>query len=174
MNPIKRALLGVTIFEICGGCGWFLSAWALPKETDFVWAVGTMASCNIQGFLLQLVIGAPLFNGALQYLFYLIVTGKCNLNQAVSIEWKAYTIITVYTFISALIPLLLKHYNPMTQICWISGYPSGCNESTFGGSDYPCERGSNSQWTGIVLFYFVVWSNMIFIIILNYSGETSL
>ena len=66
MNPIKRALLGVTVFEICGSFGWFLSGWALPIGTDFVFANGTMASCNFQGFFLQLVIAAPLYNGLLQ------------------------------------------------------------------------------------------------------------
>jgi hypothetical protein len=167
MNPIKRALFGVTIFEICGGFGWFLAGWALPKGTDFVLAAGTNASCNFQGFLVQLIVGATLFNGVLQYMFYLLVTGKSNLKQVQSIEWKAYTIITIFTFLSALMPLLYKQYNPMNQLCWINGYPSGCNEAVFGGSDYPCERGFNSQWTGIFLFYFIVWANMIFIIILN-------
>jgi hypothetical protein len=167
MNPIKRALLGVTFFEICGSFGWFLSGWALPKDIDFALASGTWASCNFQGFCIQLIIGAPLFNGVLQYVFYLIVTGKCDLKQVVSVEKKAYAIITTYTFVSAIIPLALRQYNPMSQLCWISGYPSGCNEAAFGGSDYPCEHGNNAHWTGVILFYFVLWSTMLTTIGLN-------
>jgi hypothetical protein len=129
INPIKRALFGVTFFEIYGACGWFLTGLALPKGTDFVSAVGTIASCNFQGFLIQLIIGAPLFNGVLQYLFYLIVTGKQNMLQVESTEWKGYAIITTYTFLYAILPLVLKQYNPMSSLCWIAGFPAGCTES---------------------------------------------
>jgi hypothetical protein len=62
MNPIKRALLGVTCFEVFGALGWILTGWALPKESGFVISNGSMASCNFQGFLLQMVVGAPMFS----------------------------------------------------------------------------------------------------------------
>jgi hypothetical protein len=167
MNPIKRALLGVTCFEICGSLGWFLSGWALPRDSDFAFANGTITSCNFQGFLLQFVIGAPMFNGMLQYLFFLLVKGKFSLKDINFIERIAYTLIVIYAFGTAFILLLLKQYNPTNQICWNNGYPSGCNESVFGGSDIPCERGYNAQWTGLILFYAVVWCTMIIIIYLN-------
>jgi hypothetical protein len=167
MNPIKRALLGVTCFEICGSFGWFLTGWALPEGTDFALANGSVSSCNFQGFLLQLVVGAPMFNTLLQYLVYLLVTKNCHQKDLRSFENKAYMMIVLFAVIAAIVPMALKQYNPMSQMCWLNGYPSGCNESVFGGSDIPCERGFNAQWSGIFLFFFIIWSCMITIIALN-------
>jgi hypothetical protein len=169
MNPIKRALFGVTCFEICGSIGWFLSTWAIPKDMSggFPFAVGTIASCNFQGFMLQLVVGAPMLNALLQYLVYLIVTRKCTVQKTRSIENISYITIVIFAVTAAIVPIPLQQYNPLGQMCWINGYPAGCSESIFGGSDVPCERGFYAQWTGIFLLFPIVWCSMLIIIYLN-------
>jgi hypothetical protein len=167
MNPIKKALLGVTFFELFGAFGWFLTGWALPKGTDFVFASGSMTSCNFQGLLFQLFLGAPMFNTLLQYLFYILVNGNHSPDQIVKIEKVSYTLIVAFTLVVSIVPLSLKQINPFSQLCWINGFPSGCSESVFGGSDVPCERGLNAHWIGIIFFYVIIWSSMIIIIILN-------
>ena len=58
-NPINRALAGACSFLAMDAFGWFLSTWAVP-EGSFAYASGTQGSCSFQGFLLQVVIGAPL------------------------------------------------------------------------------------------------------------------
>jgi hypothetical protein len=115
-----------------------------------------------------------MFNVLLQYLVYLIVSTNCHQKDLRSFENKAYIMIVTYTMIAAFVPLVLKQYNPMTQMCWINGYPVGCSESIFGGSDIPCERGFNSQWSGIFLFFLIIWGSMIAIIALNVMTVKSL
>jgi hypothetical protein len=167
MNPMKRALLGVTCFEICDSFGWWLSNWALPGGIDFAFASGTWASCNFQGFILQLSLGAPMLNAVLAYLFFLQVKGNCTRKDIRSFEWKSYTLASLFSFAAALIFLVLDQYNPYGQICWLNGYPSGCNEASWGGSDTPCDRGINSHLYGIFVYYVVLWASLIFAIAIN-------
>ena len=63
-NSIQRVLVGMSIVDILASSAWFLSTWAVP-EGSFAYAAGNEASCNFQGFLLQLAIRAPLYNCSL-------------------------------------------------------------------------------------------------------------
>ena len=58
-TPIQRALMGMCFVDICASFAWFLSTWAVPAGTAPL-ARGNLASCNFQGFLLQLAIGVSL------------------------------------------------------------------------------------------------------------------
>ena len=55
-TPIQRTLVGMSAVDIAATFAWFLSTWPLPKGTA-PFAVGNTATCNFQGFLLQLAIG---------------------------------------------------------------------------------------------------------------------
>lgn len=55
-TPIQRTLVGMSAVDIAATFAWFLSTWPLPGGTA-PFSVGTTASCNFQGFLLQLAIG---------------------------------------------------------------------------------------------------------------------
>jgi hypothetical protein len=213
-NPIKRALFAVTCFEICDSFGWWLSTWAIPSHIDFLWASGTWTSCNFQGFLLEVAIGAPFCNGFLTFIFFTIVKGydwKDDVNDDIvendighvtttnnvgtagavtatntaivtttppvrqrqrwtklnRIEWYFYSCVIVYAFGTSFLFLGLSLYNPINQVCVINGYPLGCSESVFGGSDVPCERGFNAHWYGIFGFYLLLWIIFSIVIYLN-------
>jgi hypothetical protein len=167
INPMKRALLGVTCFEMCDSLGWWLSNWALPDNIEFAFASGSWASCNFQGFILQLSLGAPILNAVLAYLFYLHVKGKHSCKEIVTLERKIYTATCAFALGAALLFLGLDQYNPYGQVCWLNGYPSGCNEAVWGGSDIPCERGVNSHLYGLFVYYVVLWSTLIYAIVIN-------
>lgn len=172
-NPIKRALLAITVYEIMDTFGWWLSSWALPSDSDFVFASGNRASCNFQGFLLQMAIGAPLNNALLTSLFYLIVTKGYDNQKLQSIELKAHVGVFVFAFGSSILLLSLKQYNPINHVCWVNGSPSGCSESAFGGAniydeDYvPCERGENAFFFGVGFFYVLVWIAIASVTVMN-------
>jgi hypothetical protein len=53
---IQRALVGMSAVDVCASFAWFLSTWAVPEGTAPL-AQGNAASCNFQGFLLQLAVG---------------------------------------------------------------------------------------------------------------------
>jgi hypothetical protein len=65
--------------------------------------------------------------------------------------------------------LFLGHYNPMENICYVNGYPTGCNEAVFDGDGSgECIRGANSHITGLVLFYVPLWICMILVSYINW------
>jgi hypothetical protein len=55
-NTIQRALVGMSTVDVMANSGWFLSTWAVPRG-DTPLSAGNKATCNYQGFLLQLAIG---------------------------------------------------------------------------------------------------------------------
>jgi G protein-coupled glucose receptor regulating Gpa2 C-term len=169
-HAIKRALLAVCIFEMADSFGWFLSTWAIPySEGSFPFSVGTTSSCNFQGFLLQLVIGAPLNFLQMTYYFYLVVVKRQSIDALGVKQWKAHLVLDAYTIGSALLLIFLGHFNPMGHICYINGYPSGCNEAVFDGKGVgECIRGANSHITGLVLFYIPLWICMIAVCYFNW------
>jgi hypothetical protein len=178
-NPVKRALFFVTCFEISDTFGWWLSTWALPRDTDFLWAAGTWTSCNFQGFLLQIAIGVPLCNAFLTFILYTIVKGYgwdggTATATLILIERVFYSMVIIFAFGTSFLFLGIEMYNPFNQVCVMIGNPLGCSESVFGGSDIPCERGFNAHWYGIFGFYLVVWASLGCIIYWNIAMRRAL
>ena len=56
-SPIQRTLVGMSAFDVMASFGWFFSTWTVPKNGDTPLSAGNIATCNFQGFLLQLAIG---------------------------------------------------------------------------------------------------------------------
>jgi hypothetical protein len=56
-TAIQRALVGMSAVDMSASFAWFLSTWAVPKGAGAPMARGNLASCNFQGFLLQLAVG---------------------------------------------------------------------------------------------------------------------
>jgi hypothetical protein len=167
-NPIKRVLLFVTIWEGCDALGWFLSTWMTPNLVVSLWSSsGNITTCNLQGLLLQCALGGPLGNCAFTYMFFILASGSWDAFAIQAFEDFSYCFISLFTVGLALYFLVLDQYNPINQVCLVAGYPLGCNESIFGSSDLPCERGINSHWYNLMLFYVLVWISFIFVITTN-------
>jgi hypothetical protein len=175
LNPIKRALFFVTLWEFADAMGWFMSTWAIPSSSDFIWSVnGNWTTCGFQGFLLQIAIGAPLANSAFAYLFYILAKGTWDTFDVYAFERCAYSFVSIYAVGTGFLFLSLDQYNPSNQVCWLSGYPAGCNESIFGQSDLYCERGFNSHWYGLMTFYVLLWISFIVVIYINWTMRNML
>ena len=71
-TAIQRALVGMSVIDVLASFAWWLSTWAVPKGTTPT-AKGNIATCNFQGFLLQLAIGAPLYNCSLALYYVLVI-----------------------------------------------------------------------------------------------------
>jgi hypothetical protein len=127
--------------------------------------VGNQATCNFQGFLLQLAIGAPLYNCSLALCYLLtIMYDWSNDRLALMGRWVHMFIISFSVGTSILL-LPLGQYNQITQVCWIIGYPSGCGNSSNIRSNIPCVRGNWSWNYGILLFYGPLWLCIVLTII---------
>jgi hypothetical protein len=169
-NPMIRSLAFAAFFQSLDALGWFLSTWAVPAGS-FAFAAGNTQTCDFQGFLLQVVIGAPLFTLAMAWYFWLIVfCGKTASELLVYERWVS-PIIVMYAFGSAFALLFLEMYNQIGAVCWIQGSPSGCGNSTFKGSDEEsCDRGDWSWLYGMITFYMLLWICLVFTLFFNVSN----
>lgn len=167
-NAAQRALVGMSCVDLLASSGWFLSTWAVPEGT-IVWAVGNEATCNYQGFLLQLAIGAPLYNCSLA-LYYLMVINFNWTNQMLKrIEWWVHGFVLTFSIGTSILLLPLQQYNHIETVCWVIGSPPDCGHSTHIPSDVPCDRGDWAWLYGIILFYGPLWICVVLTIIALYK-----
>lgn len=117
-----------------------------------------MATCNYQGFLLQLAIGAPLFNASLGLYYALMIRKKWTDKMLARIELWVHTVIWTFAIGTSIVLLPLKQYNQIGQVCWIIGSPVDCGDSThISNPEVPCERGDHAWLYGIFTFYGPLW-----------------
>ena len=169
-NPMLRALLSISCYEMVDAFSWFLSTWAAPRDTEWVWASGTQASCNLQGFGLQFVIGAPLSSCALAFYFYLVVIHDQTPQDLAKVEVILLFCIFGYALLTSVIMLLLEQYNHIGAVCWVQGSPPLCGNSVFNANpDIPCDRGEWAWVYGMVLFFIPLWICFVLIFYFNVS-----
>lgn len=106
------------VTELLDAIGWFLSTWAVP-EGSFAFAAGNQASCSFQGFLLQIVIGAPLYNCALAYFFFLVVKFDTSSKDLARMEKYVHGLIITFAVGTSILLLPLEQYNHIGTVCWI-------------------------------------------------------
>lgn len=155
-TPIQRTLVGMSAVDIAATFAWFLSTWPLPKGT-MPFAVGNTVSCNFQGFLLQLAIGAPLYNCSLALYYLLVIKFNWTNDQLVKIERYVHAFIMIFSVGTSILGLPLTMYNEVRTVCWVIGSPSECGHSSSIPSDIPCDRGDWAWLFGILLFYGPLW-----------------
>jgi hypothetical protein len=156
-TPIQRALVGMSVVDLLSSSAWFLSSWLVPAGT-WADAAGNRATCNYQGFVLQLAIGAPLFNASLGLYYALLIRRKWTDKMLVRIEKWVHAIIWSWAIGTSIILLPLGQYNQIGQVCWIIGDPIDCGDSTNQSNpDVPCERGDHAWLYGVFTFYGPLW-----------------
>ena len=158
-TTIHRTLISLDFdsFVAPSSSAWFMSSWAVPKG-DWEFAVGNRATCNYQGFLLQLAIGAPLFNASLGLYYALMIRMKWTDKMLANIEYWVHGVIWTFSIGTSIALLPLKQYNQIGQVCWIIGSPVDCGDSThISNPDVPCQRGNHAWLYGVFAFYGPLW-----------------
>jgi hypothetical protein len=156
-TPIQRALLGMSFVDVLATTGWWLSNWAVPASTGNL-GLGNVASCNFQGFLLQLAIGAPLYNCSLALYYLLVIRYNWTNAQLVKIEKFVHAAILTFAIGTSIAGLPLTMYNRVGTVCWVVGSPPDCGNSiTTFNAEVPCDRGDHAWAFGVFLFYFPLW-----------------
>ena len=114
-NSVQRILLGMSIVDILASSAWFMSTWAVPKG-DFAYSSGNMASCNVQGFLLQLAVGAPLYNSSLALFYTLMIKRRWTEDRLRQIERWVHGFILTFTLGTSVLLLFLDQYNQVAAV----------------------------------------------------------
>lgn len=156
-NAIQRALVGMSCIDTLSSFAWFLSTWAVPADFGSAWSAGNQATCNFQGFLLQLAIGAPLYNCSLAMYYLLVIKYNWSNEMLHRIERWTHGAILSFSVGSAILLLPLTQYNPIGTVCWVMGSPPRCGSSSYQASDVECERGDHAYLYGMALFYGPLW-----------------
>jgi hypothetical protein len=110
-TSVQRILVGMSVVDICASFAWFLSTWAVPTSSGWALSSGNIGTCNFQGFLLQIAIGAPLYNSSLALFYTLIIKLRWSNKQLVKIEYFVHAFILSFTIGTAILLLFLEQYN---------------------------------------------------------------
>jgi hypothetical protein len=156
INSIQRTIICMTLIDVCTGVSWFLSTWASPRGYGPM-SAGNVTTCNIQGFLLQFGLGAPLYNSALAVYFLLIVRYRWTDRKLIILEHWVHVFILGFSFVSATVLIPLEFYNYSGAVCWIIGDPIDCDGSSYFTTGVPCNRGRKAWIVSIALFYAPMW-----------------
>lgn len=149
-----RALMGMSVIDVLASSGWFLSTWAAPVgSSNAAFAAGTTASCTYQGFLLQVAIGAPMYNATLALHYLLIIRYGWHEQDLRRIEPYLHAFVLIFAFGTGIALIPLGIYNHIGAVCWTMGLPQGCENSNHKPSDVLCERGNYAWIYGLTLFY---------------------
>lgn len=115
-TSIQRILVGMTVVDILASCAWFSSTWMVPKSSGWPFAAGNATTCNFQGFLLQLAIGAPLYNCSLAMFYTMIIKYRWTKEQLLRLERLVHIFILTFTVGSSIMLLLLDQYNQVGAV----------------------------------------------------------
>ena len=157
-----RALLGMSIIDVMASSGWFLSTWMAPVGSNAVYAAGNTQTCTYQGFLLQIAIGAPMYNSCLALYYLLTINYGWREERLQRLERWLHAFVLIFAFGTGILLIPLNVYNHIGAVCWVVGLPKGCENSNYQPSDVPCERGNDAWKYGFALFYVPLWVCIIF------------
>ena len=155
-NAVQHALVGMSVIDILSSSAWFMSTWFVP-EGDFALSRGNRGTCTYQGFMLQLAVGAPLYNSSLALFYLLMIKYNWTDSMLRGIEVWVHAIILSFSIGTSILLVPLEQYNHIGAVCWVIGDPQDCGDSSFQGSDVPCERGNHAWLYGLTLFYGPLW-----------------
>jgi len=140
-----RLLLMLSVCDILGSFGRFVSTWAIPKEdmeeAFVVFNIGNQATCDAQGFIIHFgSIGGALYNMSISVYFYLCIReGSRNVQMVEKVEPILHLISIGYPLGIAIFALMGDYFNAILSIgCYISEYPQGCIGDE-------CVRGENAE-----------------------------
>jgi hypothetical protein len=149
-SSMKRFLVGMSCVDILSSIGWFISTWAAPIDTGAPGAAGNEQTCSFQGFLLQIAIGAPLYNGCLVLNYLLVIKYKWSNAQLLKLEPYLHALIWIWCLGTSIVLLALHLLNFIGPVCWVADPPE-----CFG--DYPPSSCGNAKIFATAFFCVPLW-----------------
>jgi hypothetical protein len=137
-----RVLLGLTVTDIFGSIRACTSAFAMPVGAWWM-ASGNQATCELQGSLAQIAIGAALYSSCLAIYFWMTIRNFNKRTIARRVEPFMHGISILFPVFSMVYGLINHLYNPVELGvgCWVSSYPTGCADDP----DAECTRGQDAK-----------------------------
>jgi len=153
-----RILFCMSVIDFSTSSWFFVSTWAIPKDTANVFlASGTEGSCQAQGGLISLNIASPLYNLSLSIYYILMI--KCKWTQESIRSWASpFLLLYPIAFASgvSIAGFVMDLYAPAGMWCWIAPHPQGCVGLECAGSS---GRSNFFRW---LFFYGPLWVTIVF------------
>lgn len=160
-NPQQRLVAAMSCIDVAVSLLWFFTNFFVPPWSEEVaWASGNESSCSAQGFIVQLSIGAVLYNTSLSLYYLLVIRYGFSEARIRKFEKWMHIMPLVFGFGTAITAVCLNLYNPANWDCWIAPYPADCRQSyTLWGTDEVtnCERGDNATIFQWAFFFGPLW-----------------
>lgn len=127
-NPLKknknksyhRIMLGMSVCDICASAGWFMSTWLEPSDSGTYGAVGTKATCSLQGFLTQISLSTIFYNGTLAIYYLLILVKKWDRERFAKIEPFLHLHALAWGIVTSIAGVSFQLYYPAGFSCWVT------------------------------------------------------
>jgi tellurite resistance protein TehA-like permease len=137
-----RLLLGMSATDIIGSIRACTSSFVMPAGSWWM-AAGNQGSCEFQGSVAQLAIGAALYSACLGIYFWLTIR---NVNKSViarRVEPVMHCVSLLFPICTAIYGLIQNIFNPVELGvgCWVSSFPTGCADDP----NIECTRGQNAK-----------------------------
>jgi hypothetical protein len=155
-----RMLFAFAFIDVIVSGGIFLTTWPMPADTvNSVFSVGNTATCNFQGFLLQMSSALPIYNAVLAV--YYMLTIRYNVSENIikkKYELYFHVVPIGFSIGSSTAALLMGMFNEASLWCWIAAYPYGCLQSgqTEDGTT-TCTRGNGAYFWRLAIYYVPLW-----------------
>ena len=122
---ISRIQFFFQIPLFCHAVGFVLGSTVQPEGMDIWGAVGSTASCDAQGLLLQFAFIANMgWDASLSTAFLIMVLcHNCRLSR---LEKYCHILIWPSALAASIYPVLQDMYNPIYSICWLASIPPAC------------------------------------------------
>ena len=182
-KPQQRLVLGMVSGSFLGAVMVLFGTFLVPPSptTDVFHPLGNFASCQAQGFLMQLgSVNGIIHTASLQLHYLLVVRFDWREHQICRIEPLLHAVPLSLGFGTAVASFPLKLYNPAEWNCWIARLPHNCTSSFAIRHGYDtelsetdCVRGDNAAVYRLAFFYAPLWISYVFCICAMFSVYTA-
>jgi hypothetical protein len=137
-----RLLLGMSSTDIIGSIRACTSSFVMPAGSWWM-AAGNQGSCEFQGSVAQLAIGAALYSACLSIYFWLTIRNVNKYVIARRFEPVMHCVSALFPICTAIYGLIQNAFNPVELGvgCWVSSFPTGCADDP----NIECTRGRNAN-----------------------------
>ena len=147
-----RLLLGYSLMDVIASTGCLIfGPWSTPKGTPFVYAaVGTLQTCEANGFFFNTYTGLCIYSGCLALYYALTIRLEWK-EEYVTKKFEPLFHIFAWTFplLTSAVAVSLGYFNPeggLPGFCWITDMPPDCSKV---GS--PCYRGPHAFLFSVII-----------------------
>ena len=160
-----RLILGLSITDLIASIAMFFSTWPIPQDSPSgeYSASGTIATCDTQGFFIQLGgVSSPIYNAFLAVYYFLVVKYGYKQSDFIKLERIFHVLPWLIGITTATASLVLQQYNSANLWCWIAPTPLDCIDSLRSSDGTTtCVRGDNAWFYRLVFYFIWLWGSVI-------------